>query len=77
VNSLSDKVYDLRGLKCPLPVLKTEKRLRGMPSGAILTVATSDPLAIIDIPHFCSDNGHALVATEKTDNGHRFVICKG
>jgi tRNA 2-thiouridine synthesizing protein A len=77
VNSLDDKVYDLRGLKCPLPVLKTEKRLRGMPSGAILTVATSDPLAIIDIPHFCSENGHALVASDKTDNGHRFVICKG
>ncbi|AYG60746.1 response regulator SirA [Rhizobium jaguaris] len=77
MNSLTDEVYDLRGLKCPLPVLKTEKRLRGLPSGAILTVETSDPLAIIDIPHFCSENGHILVASEKTETGHRFVMRKG
>jgi tRNA 2-thiouridine synthesizing protein A len=76
VNSLDDKVYDLRGLKCPLPVLKTEKRLRGMPSGTILTVETSDPLAIIDIPHFCNEKGHTLVASEKTERGHRFAIRK-
>ncbi|MFS8115565.1 sulfurtransferase TusA family protein [Rhizobium jaguaris] len=74
---MTDEVYDLRGLKCPLPVLKTEKRLRGLPSGAILTVETSDPLAIIDIPHFCSENGHILVASEKTETGHRFVMRKG
>jgi tRNA 2-thiouridine synthesizing protein A len=76
VNSLDDAVYDLRGLKCPLPVLKTEKRLRGMSSGTILTVETSDPLAIIDIPHFCNENGHALLISEKTGNGHRFTIRK-
>jgi tRNA 2-thiouridine synthesizing protein A len=76
VNSLDNGVYDLRGLKCPLPVLKTEKRLRGMAPGTMLTVETSDPLAIIDIPHFCNENGHALVASEKTGSGHRFTIRK-
>ncbi|MBB3456617.1 tRNA 2-thiouridine synthesizing protein A [Rhizobium sp. BK313] len=76
MNSLDDKVYDLRGLKCPLPVLKTEKRLRSMPSGAILTVETSDPLAIIDVPHFCNENGHTLLSSDKTDGGHRFAIRK-
>ncbi|MDL2406350.1 sulfurtransferase TusA family protein [Rhizobium calliandrae] len=77
MNSRDNRIYDLRGLKCPLPVLKTEKRLRGMPSGALLTVDTSDPLAIIDIPHFCTENGHTLVAREKTESGHRFAIRKG
>ena len=77
MNSQDDKIYDLRGLKCPLPVLKTEKRLRGIASGALLIVETSDPLAIIDIPHFCSENGHTLVASEKTESGHRFAIRKG
>ena len=69
--------YDLRGLKCPLPVLKTRRRLKTMPSGAELTVETTDPLAGIDIPHFCNQEGHALVLSEKTDTGHRFVIRKG
>ena len=45
-------------------------------SGAILTVETTDPLAIIDIPHFCNENGHTLLSSDKTDGGHRFVIRK-
>ncbi len=75
--SLDVEVYDLRGLKCPLPVLKTRKRLASMPGGALLAVETSDPLAIIDMPHFCKEDGHALLESEKTDSGHRFLIRKG
>lgn len=72
----SGEVYDLRGLKCPLPVLKTRKRLEGLPSGTALWVQTTDPLAVIDIPHFCSECGHALEASEQTVDGHRFLIRK-
>lgn len=71
------EIYDLRGLKCPLPVLKTRRRLKTMPSGAELTVETTDPLAGIDIPHFCNQEGHELVSSERTEAGHRFVIRKG
>jgi tRNA 2-thiouridine synthesizing protein A len=70
-------LYDLRGLKCPLPVIKTRKKLTAMPSGAMILVDTSDPLAAIDIPHFCNEDGHELVSTEKTERGHRFLIRKG
>ncbi len=68
--------YDLRGLKCPLPVLKTRRRLKAMPAGAELTVETTDPLAGIDIPHFCNEEGHELLVSERTETGHRFVIRK-
>ncbi|MCD2182329.1 sulfurtransferase TusA family protein [Rhizobium sp. GN54] len=71
------EVYDLRGLKCPLPVLKTRKRLEQLPSGATLWIETTDPLAVIDIPHFCSEKGHVLVSSERTGDGHRFLIRKG
>lgn len=67
---------DLRGLKCPYPVLKTENRLSAVPSGALLEVETTDPLSAIDIPHFCNENGHELVSQAKTEGGHRFVIRK-
>ncbi|MFK0164524.1 sulfurtransferase TusA family protein [Rhizobium sp. NPDC090279] len=77
MNSSDAEIYDLRGLKCPYPAIKTEKRLRGMASGATLIVETTDPLAIIDIPHLCNEKGHALLSSEKTDGGHRFVIRKG
>ena len=73
----SEAAYDLRGLKCPLPVLKTRRRLTSMRSGEELVVETSDPLAGIDIPHFCQEDGHDLLESIKIDTGHRFLIRKG
>ncbi|MCR6502655.1 sulfurtransferase TusA family protein [Shinella sp. CPCC 101442] len=70
------EVYDLRGLKCPLPVMKTRKRLSTMQAGASLWVETTDPLAVIDIPHFCHEDGHVLETSERVDAGHRFLIRK-
>lgn len=67
---------DLRGLKCPYPVLKTENRMSALPSGALIEVETTDPLSAIDIPHFCNEHGHALVSQTRLDGGHRFVIRK-
>ncbi|GEO86288.1 MULTISPECIES: sulfurtransferase TusA family protein [Alphaproteobacteria] len=70
-------LYDLKGLKCPLPVLKTRRRLATMQRGEELSVETTDPLAVIDVPHFCNEDGHQLIETVKLDNGHRFRIRKG
>ena len=52
--------YDLRGLKCPLPVLKTRKRMASLEPGALVWVETSDPLAVVDIPHFCREAGRPV-----------------
>ena len=68
---------DLRGLKCPLPVLRTRRHLRDLASGAQIRVETTDPLAVIDIPHFCREDGHRLLSSEAVDGGHAFVIKKG
>ncbi|MBX3531216.1 MAG: sulfurtransferase TusA family protein [Rhizobiaceae bacterium] len=70
-------LYDLRGLSCPLPVLKTRRRLAGMAAGARLWVETTDPLAALDIPAFCNEDGHRLVETLAVDGGNRFLIEKG
>jgi tRNA 2-thiouridine synthesizing protein A len=70
------ELYDLRGLNCPLPVLKTRKRLSTLPGGARLRVWTDDPLAVIDVPNFCREQGHVLVETEAVEAGHRFLIEK-
>ncbi|MCX8999213.1 sulfurtransferase TusA family protein [Rhizobiaceae bacterium BDR2-2] len=72
----SATLYDLRGLKCPLPVLRSRKRLATLPGGAELIVETTDPLAAIDIPHMCNEDGHTLLSSEKTEAGHRFHIRK-
>ncbi|HMM65272.1 MAG TPA: sulfurtransferase TusA family protein [Mesorhizobium sp.] len=70
-------VYDLKGLNCPLPVLKARKRLSGMASGSRLWLETTDPLAVIDIPAFLAEDGHLLVETEPMAGGHRFLVERG
>lgn len=68
---------DLRGLKCPLPVLKTRRRMRDLASGSLIRIETTDPLAVIDIPHYCREDGHELLESAPVEGGHVFVIVKG
>lgn len=70
-------VYDLRGLKCPLPVLKARKRMSGMAEGERLWLETTDPMAVVDVPHFCNEAGHLLIETQTVAGGHRFLVEKG
>lgn len=55
---------DALGLKCPLPVLKAQKLLAQMPPGARLRISADDPMAAIDLPHFCTQAGHRILALE-------------
>ena len=59
-----DHDLDAIGLLCPLPVLKARKRLMAMAPGQVLRVRATDPAAVVDIPHFCAEAGHALLGTE-------------
>jgi tRNA 2-thiouridine synthesizing protein A len=72
---LADEL-DCRGLRCPLPVLKTEKRLSQMKPGDSVVVLATDPIARIDIPLFCTQNGHACDMSVDGDV-MRFAIVKG
>lgn len=68
---------DLKGLNCPMPVLRTAKTLRTLAAGEILLVEATDPMAAIDLPHFCREQGHRLLAQEKDGSVLRFTIAKG
>jgi len=70
------EVLDARGLKCPLPVLKAEKRLAGMGAGEALIVLATDPMAKVDIPLYCRQHGHAC-AEARQDEVLKFTIIKG
>lgn len=69
------ETLDARGLRCPLPVLKMEKRLAQLPAGAALIVLATDPIAKIDIPLYCTQNGHTCTVTADGD-ALRFEIEK-
>lgn len=62
-----DQDIDAIGLLCPLPVLKARKRLLTMNTGEVLRLVASDPAAVIDVPHFCSEAGHTLLAQDPAD----------
>lgn len=68
------ETLDVKGLLCPLPVLKARKVLASMRAGALLTVEATDPAAVIDIPHFCSESGHTLVDQSQEGELYRFTI---
>jgi tRNA 2-thiouridine synthesizing protein A len=68
---------DARGLLCPLPVLKARKRLGPLTPGAVLRVLADDPAAVVDIPHFCAEQGHALVGTGEEAGAQVYLIRKG
>jgi len=53
---------DLRGLKCPLPALMTRRALARAASGTQIAVVADDPLAEIDIPHMCRQEGYEVVS---------------
>jgi tRNA 2-thiouridine synthesizing protein A len=67
---------DARGLRCPLPVLRAQKRLATMPPGAVLRLCADDPVAAIDVPHFCREAGHELVAVIEADGAARHYFIR-
>jgi tRNA 2-thiouridine synthesizing protein A len=73
---MADKTVSLRGLKCPLPALRTKKLLAGMASGERLTIECTDPLSTIDIPNLLRQTGDALEDTERTGEVITFSIRK-
>lgn len=62
-----DEEIDTIGMLCPLPVLRTRKRMMPLASGTVVRVLTSDPAAKIDLPHFCNEVGHEYLSNEDED----------
>lgn len=73
---MTEKTLNLRGLKCPLPALRTRKALGGMLSGDILIVECTDPLSGIDIPNLLNQTGDTLQQTRKEKKLLTFRIRK-
>lgn len=63
---MTETVLDLRGIRCPQVVLEAKKKLRDVPRGGILVLECTDPLAVIDVPHFVRQTGHLLLSEEKS-----------
>jgi tRNA 2-thiouridine synthesizing protein A len=72
-----EETLDLRGLKCPLPALLAKKALAHLAPGTTLTVLADDPMSVVDIPHMCHDEGHAVHGMASRDGYSEFILQKG
>lgn len=68
---------DARGLLCPLPVLRARKRLLALPPGTVVEVLADDPMALVDLPHFCAEAGHAHLSVRDADGWQTHLIRRG
>jgi len=73
---MAENTLNLRGLKCPLPALRTRKALKTMQPGEVLVVECTDPLAGIDIPNLLNQTGDALEETQRNNKVLTFRIRK-
>lgn len=67
-------ILDLKGLNCPLPVLRTKKAMKSVAKGEILTVEATDPAAMRDISGLCETAGFTLLSAEERDGVFVFEI---
>jgi len=74
--AMTAKTLNLRGLKCPLPALRTKKALSQAQPGDVLVVECTDPLAAVDIPNLINQTGDTLEATNKQKKLLTFRIRK-
>ncbi len=69
-------VLDVKGLACPLPVLRAKKAIRDVAPGETLEVLATDPGAVADFKAFCETTRHQLVETREDAGVFTFVIRK-
>jgi len=71
---MSESVLDVKGMNCPLPVLRANRALRTMAPGARLRVLATDRAAVADFQAFCRETGHALLAWSEDGGVFTFLI---
>jgi tRNA 2-thiouridine synthesizing protein A len=76
LSHVTHSVLDLKGLKCPLPALRTRKALSALAPGDTLTVICTDPMAALDIPHLLNETGDRLEESSRNEGFLHFMIRK-
>ena len=68
------KVLDLKGLACPMPVVKVSKGIKDVGVGEVIEAHTTDPGALTDCPAWAKTSGNEIVKTEQEDKLIKFYI---
>lgn len=71
---MADQILDVKGLNCPLPILRAKKALKDIEMGGTLQVLATDPGSVKDFEAFCRTTGNELVESSAADGVFSFVI---
>ncbi len=73
---MNTTVLDLKGLSCPLPVLKANKAIKELIAGDVLEILATDPAAPEDFEVFCENTGHELTSSTVEGDVYKIVLTK-
>jgi tRNA 2-thiouridine synthesizing protein A len=69
-----DKVMDLKGMPCPMPVVKVSKGIKEVEIGQVIEAHTTDPGALADFPAWAKTSGNEILKTDQTGDVIKFYI---
>ncbi len=67
---------DLKGLSCPMPVIKTAKAMKTLAPGQLLEVLATDPGSVADFKAWAQTTGNSLVEADQSEGVYRYVLKK-
>ena len=70
----ASKTFDLKGLSCPMPVVKISKGIKEVEVGEVIEAETTDPGSLTDIPAWGRTTGHDIIETNQDGDVIRFLI---
>ncbi|MCL5952481.1 MAG: sulfurtransferase TusA family protein [Chloroflexi bacterium] len=72
----ADQVIDLKGLLCPMPVVKLSIAVKKLPTGAVVEGIATDPGVMADIPAWARTSGNELISIDQQGKEYHFVVRK-
>ena len=70
----AQKTMDLKGLPCPMPVVKVSQGIKDVEVGQVLEAITTDPGSLADFPAWAKTSGNEIIKTVQEDGTIRFFI---
>ena len=71
---MSNHTLDAKRMLCPMPVIRTQDKIKTLSFGDVLEVVCTDPGALQDVPAWCRINGHKVLETKETEDEVFIVI---
>lgn len=73
---MADKFLDLKGLLCPIPVVKIARAIKDVEVGQTIEAVATDPGVLADIPAWCRSTGNELVGMDRENKTIKFLVRK-